>query len=140
LEDFIMKYWIEFGFGILILAGGVVTKWLRCRMMDSETIKRATVAMLRHDIINIFHFYEYRNNKVFPIYARESLDDLFTQYTALGGNGAIKGLVQIMNTWPITKELEPAQDLRNPTQAQIENRTADEKEIRDSMKAEAKRE
>ena len=56
-------------------------------------------AILRDRIIQMYNTY-YIDKKYMPIYARESLDHMYKEYKALGGNGVIDGLVQKLYSLP----------------------------------------
>lgn len=65
---------------------------------DNEAIRSGMKALLRAEIIATYN--HYAESKILPIYARENLYGLYKEYEALGGNGAIKDLMEIACEWP----------------------------------------
>ena len=106
--EFILRYWLEALFGLIVgvlaFAGRWLWKQVRQDRVNGRTLKAAMQALLRAEIINVYNHYEDR--ECLPIYARENLHALYKQYKALGGNGAIEGLVEIADTWPTSSKDE----------------------------------
>lgn len=105
--EFITKYWLEFIFGLL--ATGVISYMQTIKHKfeksnkDYEAIREGMKALLRAEIIATYNHYV--ELAYMPIYARENLHDLYSQYKTLGGNGAIDSIVEIAFDWS-TKEPE----------------------------------
>ena len=90
----VIKYWIEFGFGV-ILAGFM---WLFKRQ---KAIGNGVKALLRDRIIQSCN--NYKDKGYCPIYARDNINNLFKEYEALGGNGTVKALVEEIKKLPWEK-------------------------------------
>lgn len=68
---------------------------------NNKAIENATIAMLRSQIVSKCEHYQTLG--YLPDYARYCLTDLFTQYTALGGNHGIEVLVNQVLQLPAVK-------------------------------------
>lgn len=102
MGDWIIKYWIEFAFGIVTTILGVVVKKLAKKINEQESIKLGVQALLRDRIIQTYNLY---HEKGFcPIYARENIQELAKQYTNLGGNGVVKDLLEKIKDLPTSLE------------------------------------
>lgn len=102
MTEFIIKYWMQAIFAAAIgIMGGALKRMKRLyekTKSDNEAIRSGMKALLRAEIISTYN--HYAEEKVLPIYARENLYGLFREYEALGGNGAIKDLMEIACEWP----------------------------------------
>lgn len=105
MGEFVLRYWIQAGFGILLAGGLELCRRYRGRFKDIQCKHIATElgvrAMLRHNIIVIYHKYSEKGS--IPFYELENVEDLFLQYTNLNGNGAIKELMERIRALDITK-------------------------------------
>ena len=98
MKEFIVRYWIEALFAALLALMGNALKKLKKQQQEYECIKNGMKALLRSEIIAIYN--HYADRKVLPLYARENLHSLYNEYKALGGNGAVKDLMEIASEWP----------------------------------------
>lgn len=55
------------------------------------------VAMIRHDIVQVYEFYKDSQSIPLPVY--QSVLDLFDKYEKLGGNSFVHQLVEEMKLW-----------------------------------------
>lgn len=55
------------------------------------------VAMIRHDIVQVYEFYKDSKSMPLPVY--QSVLDLFDKYEKLGGNSFVHQLIEEMKTW-----------------------------------------
>ena len=102
MSEFIVKYWVEFLFGLIIAGMGTLYKQLRKNIKESNAVKDGIKGMLHNEII-------YRCKKLLIIGFvtaddLEELEYLFKPYIALGGNGTAKKLVNRVYELPIKKE------------------------------------
>jgi len=90
MAEFVMKYWIQTLFGILI---GTIT-WMWKKMV----LKKKEYDVLRAGILALLHDRLYQSCSFFIVRGycsledRSNLDYLFTPYKALGGNGTGESL------------------------------------------------
>ena len=102
MVDFIIKYWIEFLFGILVVGMTTMYKILLKNVKENKALKDGMKGILHNDII-------YRCKK-FLIIGYVTLDDLeeleylFKPYKELGGNGTAKKMMDRVYNLPIKKE------------------------------------
>lgn len=64
-------------------------------------MKAGTRAMLRNQIVQSYNHYIDKGE--WPIYARDSVMELYTQYKALGGNSTIPDLIEDLKALPTRK-------------------------------------
>ena len=92
--DWITKYWVEWGFGLLIALLGLVwthlTRKLKQAKAEQDAIKAGMLALLRAQLVNDYQKYSERGSA--PVYARENFENVYKQYKALGGNGVMEDL------------------------------------------------
>jgi hypothetical protein len=102
MKEWIIKYWIGVLFGLITTVGTVVYRKLSHNMntkfREQEAIKSGIQALLRDRIIQSYNYY--MEKEYCPIYARENIDEMYTQYHALGGNGTITELVKKLKNLP----------------------------------------
>lgn len=60
--------------------------------------EKGVQALLRSSIITLYN--KYIDKGYMPIYERENLDHLYTEYKALGGNGVIENLKEKLDKLP----------------------------------------
>jgi hypothetical protein len=90
MVDFIIQYWAQFLFGLIIAGMGFACKWLSKRFKEQDTFRMALQALLRNEIIQSYN--HYMDKEYCPIYAKENIEKMYEQYHALGGNGTITKL------------------------------------------------
>ena len=96
--EFIIKYWLEVLFGLLITVLTLAYRKLASRMKRQEAVELGIQALLRDRIIQTYNHYE--DKGYCPIYARENVEELYTRYHDLGGNGTITSLMDKMRKVP----------------------------------------
>ncbi len=98
MKDFIVKYWIEVLFGFIVSGLALAYKKLSCRIKRQGTIELGIQSLLRDRIIQTYN--HYIKEECCPIYALENVEDLYTAYHALGGNGTVTKLVEKLRELP----------------------------------------
>lgn len=100
--EFILRYWLQFLFGVIVSILSYTVKRIRTKVNShsgqQEALKLGVQAMLRDRIISAYN--EYEKLGYCPIYARENIQELTTQYFNLGGNGVVHDLVDRINKLP----------------------------------------
>lgn len=100
--DFIIRYWLQVVFGIIVSILSFIIKSIRTKVnshsSQQDALKLGVQAMLRDRIISAYN--EYEKLGYCPIYARENLQELTTQYFNLGGNGVVHDLVDKISKLP----------------------------------------
>jgi hypothetical protein len=89
--DWIIKYWIEWAFGILAAIILLLIKKLNTKLNETkkkdEAIELGVQALLRSQMIADYNHYYDKGTA--PIYARENFENVYKQYKNLGGNGVM---------------------------------------------------
>lgn len=96
--EFLIKYWLEVLFGFCLGIGGVIMKIFSNKLKRFQATEKGVQALLRNSIIQTYN--SAMHNKCLKIYERENVEHMFAEYTALGGNGVVKGLVEKMYQLP----------------------------------------
>ena len=106
MADFIIEYWLEIGFGLVVAFMGFLyrsfTKVIHNRERKQEAIEQGIIALLKERLLDLYN--QYSDKGYFPIHARDRTDILFEAYSQLGGNGTVKGLVKKLKELPVEKE------------------------------------
>ena len=101
MEEFIIKYWLEFLFGAMISLIGLGYKNLKKKQEEQEkmrqeqerkkqAIERGVQALLRDKLIENFRKYKIENE--ITLLDKENMDHMFEEYFNLGGNGMMREL------------------------------------------------
>ena len=100
--NFIIEYWLEALFAALIgifgFLCGKLAKRAQKERAEQEAIKRGIQALLRDRIIQAY--WHYKEKECCPIYALENIEDMYIEYTNLGGNGTVTKLVKELKELP----------------------------------------
>lgn len=76
---------------------------------EQKSIKKGLKALLRDRIIQMYNYYS--KEKCIPIYARENVESLHSEYKNLGGNGTVDGLERRLMNMPTDHPENP--DIEN---------------------------
>lgn len=99
MEEFIVKYWLEFLFSLIIGIIGYFVKKIKKKQEEqakkqeeqerkNQAIERGVQALLRNELIRRFR--EYKTKGEMSMLDKENMDHMFTEYFNLGGNGLMK--------------------------------------------------
>lgn len=89
----------------LILAGlGLTWRALVKVLKRYQAIDDGVKCLLRGELIRAYN--HYMTKGCIPIYARENVDETYTAYHALGGDGALTDMVAELRRLPTRKEKE----------------------------------
>lgn len=98
MKEWIFQYWLQAVFGLAITLIAYVVKRLNKKLKEQEYLKLALQAMLRDRIIESYN--KYNKEGYCPIYIRDNIQELATQYFNLGGNGVIHELLDKIKVLP----------------------------------------
>lgn len=102
MKEFIIKYWLEVGFTIIvaILSGGykVLSKRVQQQLKDQKSLCNGTKALLRNEIIRSYD--KYTDQGWIPLYGLENVLEMYSSYHCLNGNGSITKLVGELKQLP----------------------------------------
>lgn len=89
--DWIVKYWVEWAFGIVAAIILMLFKKLNTKLNEAkrkdDAIELGIQALLRAQMIADYNHYYDKGTA--PIYARENFENVYKQYKSLGGNGVM---------------------------------------------------
>ena len=103
MVDFIVQYWLEVLFTLLLSGFGFV---IRMIWSQFKALKLGMQAILRNDIISLYNKCMAREPSYTKIYEMTSMEQMYIQYHALGGNGVIKNLYEDFLDLPTEAELK----------------------------------
>ena len=110
MEEFIVKYWLEFLFSLIIGIIGYFVKKIKKKQEEQakkqeeqekiyEAMKKGVEALLRNELIKNFRIH--KANGEITLLDKENMEHLFEQYFALGGNGMMQDLHKEFQEIPI---------------------------------------
>ena len=94
MKDWFLKYWAEAACAALMTGFTVMYRRF-------TALKSGVRALLRDRIIQSYNYW--MEKKYCPIFARESICDMFEQYTALKGNHGVSDLMDKLLALPTEK-------------------------------------
>lgn len=98
MVEWILKYWLEVGFGLILAMVALIWRTVRRRMKEQDSIRHGLQALLRNEIIDKYNHYMEKEHC--PIYALENVEAMYRQYKALDGNGTVSHLVEELRGLP----------------------------------------
>lgn len=96
--DFVVKYWIEFLFGLIISGMGVMAKVMYNQHLKNKAIEKGVEALLRNGIVQSYN--KWYEREYCPIYARENAIRMYEPYHTLGGNDVATDLIEDLKNLP----------------------------------------
>ena len=97
--DFIIRYWLECLFGLVITSLGYLLKRIKKVQNKEQAIERGVQALLRNELIRRYREYEVKGE--ITILDKENMEHLFDEYKNLGGNGTVAQMYEEMMNLPI---------------------------------------
>ena len=95
MGEFTLKFSANWAYGLLAtciaFVGGKIYRKQKKRFDEHHAFKKGIQALLKVEIIRTYNKYIEKGEA--PIYEKENMNILFTEYENLGGNGTIKDLV-----------------------------------------------
>ena len=102
MPDWIVKYWVEWLFGIVVTVLGYLIKKINTRVKQTssknDAIELGVQALLRSQMIDDYNHYVEKGYA--PIYARENFENVYLQYKNLGGNGVMTDIHEKFRALP----------------------------------------
>lgn len=100
--DFVVKYWLEIVFGLIVSLICYVVKKLKNKLEEQDikntAIEQGVQALLRNELIRRYR--EYENKGEISIIDMENIEHMFEEYKNLGGNGTIAKMYEDMMNLP----------------------------------------
>lgn len=97
--EFIIKYWLEFLFGLVIAILTYLIKKISNLHKKEKAIENGVQALLRNELIRRYREYETKGE--ITILDKENIEHLFEEYKNLGGNGTVAKMYEEMLELPI---------------------------------------
>lgn len=98
MVEFVIKYWMEFFFGLIISGMGVIGKLLYNQHKKNKAIELGVQALLRNGIVESYNKWEEKG--YCPIYARENAVRMYVPYHTLDGNDVATDLLEYLKNLP----------------------------------------
>lgn len=101
--EFIIKYWLEFLFGIV--GAFIISRLKKLKNKQEEqdhknkAIENGVQALLRNELIRRYR--EYESKGEMSILDKENIEHMFKEYENLGGNGTVKQMYDELLELPI---------------------------------------
>lgn len=106
MPEWIAKYWIEWVFGLLIAGLGVLYKHLAGKVqqtrLENAAIRDGLRSLLRRQIIEDSE--KSIAEGFCPATKKDTIQDMYQSYHALGGNGTVTKLVEQLMDLPTVEE------------------------------------
>ena len=99
--EFIMKYWIEFSFGLVISFITFLCKRINYYYKVMNSTKNGAKVLLKGEIIRRYN--EYKKIGCLSLFDKETITELYEEYKNLGGNGIIEDMIDDISEIPLTK-------------------------------------
>ena len=100
--NFLIQYWLEILFGIIISVIGVLysqkNKLLIATKAENSSMRTAIVLLLRKTLIDFY--WKHKASGYCPIEDRETILALLKEYKCLGGNSNVSDLIEEIFTLP----------------------------------------
>lgn len=97
--EFIIKYWLEFLFGLVVGVLTFLMKKISTLYKKEKAIENGVQALLRNELIRRYREYETKGE--ITILDKENIEHLFNEYKNLGGNGTVAQMYEEMLNLPI---------------------------------------
>ena len=101
--DFVVKYWLEFLFGLIVAGLGWgyrnLAKRFRAEREKNEAIENGLRDILRIQILDSYDKCVENGRKI-TVSRKDAIDSAYKSYHALGGNGTITKLVEEVKRLP----------------------------------------
>lgn len=98
--SFLIEYWMEFIFGLLISLIGYLLKKTKDYHNTLNFTKTSVILLLKVEIIEKYN--EYKKQNCVSIYDRQILSELYEEYKNLGGNGLVNQIINEMENIKIS--------------------------------------
>lgn len=101
--EWICKYWVEVGFGLVVTGFGIVLKSIG-RQMKSEKVRNQAIENGVRDMLRLTILDNYERCKQegkISVARKDAIDSAYNSYHALGGNGTITRVHEEIMEMPI---------------------------------------
>ena len=101
--EWILKYWIEEVFGLIVIGFGIVLKNIN-KQMKSEKVRNQAIENGVRDMLRLTILDNYERCKQegkISVARKDAIDSAYNSYHALGGNGTITRVHEEIMEMPI---------------------------------------
>lgn len=101
--EWICKYWVEVGFGLVVTGFGIVLKSIG-RQMKAEKVRNQAIENGVRDMLRLTILDNYERCKQegkISVARKDAIDSAYNSYHALGGNGTITRVHEEIMEMPI---------------------------------------
>lgn len=102
MREHIIQYWLDYAFGLLVLAFTALCRWLKKRFRAQDDLKTACLALLHNDLYQACRHHIV--NGSIDVDDLENVESLYSAYHALGGNGTGTALIKKCRSLPLKGE------------------------------------
>ena len=102
--EFVLEYWVDFLFGLLIAGMSLAYKKLAKKVKEQEYVKEGVMAILHDRLFQAGRYYIGKNQITFD--ELKNVEYLYESYHNLGGNGTGTEIWERVKNLPIKKEGE----------------------------------
>lgn len=102
--EFVLKYWLDFLFGLLITGMSLAYKKLAKKVKEAEYVKEGVLAILHDRLFQAGRYYIAKNE--ITLDELKNMEYLYNSYHNLGGNGTGTEIWERVKDLPIKKEGE----------------------------------
>ena len=96
--DWILQYWLEIGFGLLLSGFGVMFKIVHSWFKRQKMIEEGVLSMLHDRLYQACQYYIVRGS--IELAGLKNIEYLYRAYHALGGNGTVTELYERVKELP----------------------------------------
>ena len=89
--DFIVKYWVQVAFDVICSGMGTLAGAFLLWRKKQKALEHGVQALLRSQIIQTCEHYLDAGD--IPLYGLENIENMYSAYHTLGGNGAVTKMV-----------------------------------------------
>lgn len=100
--EWILRYWIELAFGLLVSCFGVMIKVVHSWLKRQKMIEKGVLSMLHDRLYQACQYYLGRGE--IDLAGLKNVESLYNAYHALGGNGTGTELYERVKDLPLKNE------------------------------------
>ena len=103
MREWLIQYWLEALFGLMIAGGGCALRILYGKIKESDTRQKAVEngiqALLRDRLVQ--SYYHYSEREWITMHGLEACEKMYKEYHNLGGNGMVTKLMDDIRELPV---------------------------------------
>lgn len=92
MAEFIIKYWLEIAFTLVVGAVSYIFKKITGLYKRQKAVEQGVQALLRNELIRRYREYETKGE--ISILDKENIEHMYNEYRNLGGNGTVASMYE----------------------------------------------